>query len=172
MDGYLLDTCAISALVDAQHPSHAAVRAAVEAIEQGAPRYVSCVTLAEIRFGALVDEASTGKTSPRTAQLLKDLQVCPVLEITRHTAREYGELRTGIALAYLAKYLRANRPRWIENWKDRVTGERLQIDENDVWICAQARERNLVLITTDKKMVEVIAKADSAVCFKLVTVGR
>ena len=172
MDGYLLDTCAISALLDAQHPSHAAVRAAVEAIEQGAPRYVSCITVAEIRFGARVDEASTGKTSPRTAQILKNLQVYPVLEVTRHTAGEYGELRTNIALTYLAGYLRANRPRWIENWKDRVTGERLQIDENDVWICAQARERNLVLITTDKKMVNVILKADPAVRFELVITER
>jgi tRNA(fMet)-specific endonuclease VapC len=171
VDGYLLDTCAVTALLDAQHPNHAVVRVAVETIEQGAPRYVSCVTLAEIRFGALLDEASTGKTSPRTAQILKDLHGYPVLEITRHTAGEYGELRTNIAVAYLATYLRANRPRWIENWKDRATGERLQIDENDVWICAQARERNLVLITTDKKMTDVIAKADPTVRLKLVTVG-
>ena len=171
MDGYLLDTCAISALLDAQHPDHAVMRAAVEAIEEGAPRYVSCITLAEIRFGALLDEAATGKTSPRTTQILKELRSCPVLEVTQHTADEYGVLRTNIALTYLKKFVRANRPRWIENWKDRATGERLQVDENDLWICAQARERNLVLITTDGRMVDVIGKADSEIRFRHVTVG-
>jgi predicted nucleic acid-binding protein len=94
-----------------------------------------------------------------------------ILEVSRHTASEYAQLRTNIALTYLANYLRANRPRWIENWKDRVTGERLQIDENDVWICAQARERNLILITTDKKMVDIVIKADPAVRFQFVTIA-
>jgi predicted nucleic acid-binding protein len=35
-------------------------------------------------------------------------------------------------------------------WEDPVTGHQLGIDENDLWIAAQAVEHNLVLITSDK----------------------
>jgi len=38
---------------------------------------------------------------------------------------------------------------WTDSWIDELTGEKLQIDENDLWICAQAAERNLVLVTMD-----------------------
>ncbi len=33
---------------------------------------------------------------------------------------------------------------------DPITGRELGIDENDLWIVAQAAERNLVLVTHDK----------------------
>lgn len=49
-----------------------------------------------------------------------------------------------------------------------MTEENLQIDENDLWICAQAREHNLTIITTDKKMVKRMSKADPALKFRLV----
>jgi predicted nucleic acid-binding protein len=49
----------------------------------------------------------------------------------------------------------------------RVTTEKLQVDENDLWICAQARERNLTLITTDEDMVIRISKADPGIKFQL-----
>jgi len=44
------------------------------------------------------------------------------------------------------------RPRWIEEWVDKATGQKLQVDENDLWLCAQAKERNLILLTADKKI--------------------
>ncbi|HBL53141.1 MAG TPA: twitching motility protein PilT, partial [Syntrophaceae bacterium] len=30
--------------------------------------------------------------------------------------------------------------------------QKLQIDENDLWLCAQAKERNLVLLTAENKI--------------------
>jgi len=50
-------------------------------------------------------------------------------------------------------------PRWVEAWSDRVTGQLLQIDENDLWIAAQAVERNLVVVTSDPDFTHVIAPA-------------
>jgi predicted nucleic acid-binding protein len=85
-----------------------------------------------------------------------------LLDVTRHTANEYAILKANLAKTYLAKALRRDRPRWLENWVDRATGQVLQVDENDLWMCAQARERNLVLITADAKMGR-ITKADSLV---------
>jgi predicted nucleic acid-binding protein len=160
VDGYLIDTNAICELLDERHPNHQNVRDACATVEAGAPRFISCITLAEIRFGALLNEAATGQQSPRTAAILNESQKYLIREITRHTAREYAELKTKIATTYLLPYIRANRPHRLENWLDRATGERLQIDENDLWICAQAKEWNLTVMTTDKKMVDRVSKAD------------
>lgn len=44
---------------------------------------------------------------------------------------------------YLAKILRRDRPKYIEQWVDRATGQKLGIDENDPSVCAQAKERDL-----------------------------
>jgi predicted nucleic acid-binding protein len=55
----------------------------------------------------------------------------------------------------------------LENWVDQATGQRLQVDENDLWMCAQARERNLVMLTADRKM-DRIARADPLVRLSLV----
>jgi predicted nucleic acid-binding protein len=43
-----------------------------------------------------------------------------------------------------------------------VTDQTLQIGEKDLWICAQARERNLILVTADEKM-DRIRQADPTV---------
>lgn len=169
MDGYLLDTNAVSALLDPQDKNHHNILAELDAIEAGAPRYVSCVAIAEVMFGALLDEAVTGRTSPRTAAILRDVQNYPIREITRHTAVEWAEIRNNLAATYLATFTKSHRPRWVENWVDRVTGELLQIDENDLWICAQAREWNLTLVTTDKKMVTRMSKADPTLKFLFVS---
>ncbi len=50
-------------------------------------------------------------------------------------------------------------PRWVEAWSDRVTGQLLQFDENDLWIAAQAVERNLVVVTSDPDFTRIIAPA-------------
>jgi hypothetical protein len=71
-------------------------------------------------------------------------------------------LKANLATTYLSKLFRRDRPRWLENWVDKATGQALQVDENDLWMCALARERDLVLITADAKM-ERITKADSSV---------
>jgi predicted nucleic acid-binding protein len=81
---------------------------------------------------------------------------------------EYAELRKNLAVTYLPNLIRSNRPRWVDQWMDRVTQETLQIDENDLWICAQAREWNLALFTTDEQLFTRIAKADPSIKFRFV----
>jgi predicted nucleic acid-binding protein len=55
--------------------------------------------------------------------------------------------------------IRRRIPRWVEGWTDRVTAQLLQIDENDLWIAAQAVERNYVVVTSDQDFVTVIVPA-------------
>jgi predicted nucleic acid-binding protein len=167
VDGYLLDTCTISAYWDAGHPFHSVAKSAVDSLPEGAPRYVSRITIAEIEFGVLLDQVVTGSISERAMAILERAQEYPIREITKHTAHEYAVLRKNIAATHLGSFVRSNRPRWIDLWVDRATQERLQIDENDVWLCAQAREVNLVVVTTDEKMVTRISTADSVMQFQL-----
>jgi predicted nucleic acid-binding protein len=168
VDGYLLDTCIISPLLDGRHKNYESVRRVVEAIESGSPKYVSRITIAELAFGINLHAAATGKSHPRAVEILRRAQDYPILEITRHSANEYAELKKNLAVAHLPGLLRSQRARWIDQWVDRVTGENLQVDENDVWICAQARERNLIIVTTDEKMVIRMVKADPELKFRFV----
>jgi predicted nucleic acid-binding protein len=168
VDGYLLDTCIISPLLDARHKNYQIVRRVVEAIEPGSPKYVSRITIAELAFGINLHTAATGQSHPRATEILRRAQEYPILEITRHSATEYAELKKSLAVAHLPSLLKNQRARWIDQWVDRVTGENLQVDENDVWICAQARERNLIVMTTDEKMVVRLSKADPDLKFRFV----
>lgn len=167
MDGFLLETTILSAMLDAAHAKHMAARDAVAALDPAAPKFVSAVALAELTFGQRLVEAFTGASLPNLARILSQAQAHAVLDITRHTAAEYGELKANLAKAYLAKAFRRNRPRWLENWVDKATGQILQVDENDLWMCAQARERNLVLITADVRMSRV-SHADASLRLQII----
>jgi tRNA(fMet)-specific endonuclease VapC len=167
VDGYLLDTCFASALFDAHHKFYQSVRLADEAIESGAPRFISRISIAELMFGINLYEAESGEVHTRASQVLKRAHGYPVREVSKHTATEYAELRTKLAVTYLPSVLHSDRPRWVDQWVPRVTGEKLQVDENDLWICAQARELNLTLLTTDKDMVARISKADPTIKFRV-----
>ena len=49
-----------------------------------------------------------------------------------------------------------------EQMYDPIAARELGIDENDLWIVAQALERNLILVTSDKmcRMHEAVAEFD------------
>ena len=47
----------------------------------------------------------------------------------------------------------------MEAWTDRVTDKMLQIVENDLWIAAQAIERNYTMVTSDRDFVHVLLPA-------------
>lgn len=100
MDGYLFDTNTLSALLDPSHPKHADTAAAVAALDSAAPKFVSVVALAELQFGKQLIEAFAGSTPAHLASIISRAQTYAPLEITRHTAAEYGEVegQTGEAL--------------------------------------------------------------------------
>lgn len=163
MDAYLLDTTILTVFLDSSHPKHAEISQALNALPSAAPQYVSVVALAELRFGADL-AAVLGKGDLQ--QLKKKIQVASTyaeLDITHHTATAYAELKASLAVKYLANPLRRKRPPYLENWIDQATSKALGVGENDLWMCAQAKERDLVFVTTDKKM-QRIADVDSEVC--------
>ena len=162
MDGYLLDTSVLSTLFDSRHPKHEAVRSHVSALDSASPKYISTIALGEIRFGVAL-----AGNPPALQVVLHNLEQFSPLDVSVHTSREYGALKDIIARHYLDKLLRRDRPRWLEDWVDRHTGKKLQVDDNDLWMCAQARERSLILLTTDAKMLR-ISTADPTVRISVV----
>ena len=135
------------------------VKSTIAALPSESPVYVSSVALAELTFGVRLYEACKG-TLPKAESVLAGANSYPKVDVTRHTSIEYAELKTNIAVKYLTVPLsKDDRKRWIENWVDKNTGQTLQIDENDLWQSAQARERNLVLVTIDGR-IKRIAEAD------------
>lgn len=153
MDGYLLDTCVLSALLDPGKPNHNSVRNTLGALEDAAPKYVSVISLAELRFGVDLSAAHNHKRIDEFENILSRANTYESLKISKHTAGEYGILKAKLAIKYLSNSLRQKgRTRWIEDWQDKATGKLLQIDENDLWLSAQAIERNLILLTTETQI--------------------
>lgn len=162
MDAYLLDTTVLSIYLDPNHPHHLAKGQSLAAMPTQSPRFVSPVALAELGFGThLAGLLGKGNLETLNAILVK-ARAYAVLDITHHTASVYAEVKSKIAHKYLAKTLRKDRPKYIEEWVDKATGQKLAIDENDLWMCAQAKERDLVFVTADARM-KRISDADPEV---------
>lgn len=152
MDAYLLDTTILSIYLDPTHPHYAEKSQSLAALPADSPRFVSAVALAELGFGTKLAAAIGKGNLPALEAMLVQASSHAVIDITRHTAFIYAEVKARIAQKYLAKMLRKDRPKYIEEWVDKATGQKLGIDENDLWMCAQAKERDLIFVTADGRM--------------------
>lgn len=162
MNAYLLDTSILSVYLDPMHPDHVNRRASVDSLPADSPRYISVITIGELTFGVeLASALKKGDLSSLNAMICIARNYGS-LEISHHTSKAYGELKSRLAVKYLAKPLRRDRPKYIDDWVDRATGKTLGIDENDLWLCAQSKERNLILVSLDKK-IQRIRDADPEV---------
>lgn len=151
MDAYLLDTTVLSIYLDPNHPHHVAKSKSLAALPAN-PLFISAVALAELGFGTRL-AGLLGKGNLVTLEaMLREAQNYAVLDITHHTSAVYSDVKSRVAHKYLAKTLRKDRPKYIEEWVDKATGQKLAIDENDLWMCAQAKERDLVFVTADARM--------------------
>jgi predicted nucleic acid-binding protein len=156
MDTYLLDTNLVSVLYDGRRPNHQAVRQAVAALDPQASQLVSAVTIGELRFGLALSQAA-GQPLRHIEACIEQAEEHPLAQVGRYTAEAFAHVKASVALQRVD--VRRRIPRWVEGWTDRVTGQLLQIDENDLWIAAQAVERNLVVVTSDQDFMQVIAAA-------------
>lgn len=162
MAGYIYDTTILSALLDPEHPRRQDVERSVALLPEGSSHFISTVSLAELTFGVRMTAVFGSSRLPVLEQTLIDVRRYGVLELGQHTSGAYAELKTNLAKRYLEKVNRRDRPRWLEDWPLNNRGQRLQVDENDLRLCAQAKERSLILLTTDIRM-QRIADADAEV---------
>ncbi len=151
MEQILLDTNFVSVLFDPRRPNFNAVEARAKAFAQSDLVYLSVVVLAELRYGMEAAQR-IGQDISHIRRTLTQAASYPLAEIGRHTAEAYGDVKARLADHYLDMSRRA--PRWLEDWQDRASGKTLQVDENDLWIVAQAVERDYLLVTSDRRLAD------------------
>ena len=155
MRDFLLDTQIIRYWYDSGCWQHAAVLGNIESsIEQAAsldhkPRlWVSVISLGEIEFGHRVQ---TGDFPSKQEEFMRFVgQQLPVeLDLTEDAVTAYGEIRSRLFDKYapVDKRWKGMRP---EQLTDPISSLALQIQENDLWLCAQAVGHGMVLVTNDK----------------------
>jgi len=153
---YLLDTNHLAYWYDQNRREHEKVVGRIQALRQGGPAgeyvprlFISVVTVGEIEYGHRV--TNTGNPAEQAQYSAFVREQCPQpLDITDHVARQYGEFRAWLFNTYRdrKKRTKARRP---EELVDPATARELGIQENDIWIAAQAITYNLVLVTHDTR---------------------
>ena len=123
--------------------------------------WISIVVFGEIEYGL--------KTAPRMdeslqADVRKKMSAFPlVLEVDKHTVEPYSDLRAALFEKYSPKNkrgrLKAKRP---EELREKTTSKELGVQENDIWIAAQAVQYNLILVSGDymRRLQEVSTDLD------------
>jgi tRNA(fMet)-specific endonuclease VapC len=159
MDGYLLDTNAASILWNSRHPDYDMLRGFLQERSKS-PVWVSIIALGEIEYGLKVtpqmDEESQKVIRKRMSEYV-------FLDINKHTVEPYSNLRSALFIEYSPRNKRGRlKMKWPEDLQERTSAKELGVQENDIWIAAQAVQYNLVLITGDhmKRLQEVSTSLD------------
>lgn len=150
---YLIDTSVLSRMLDATHVDHGKVKVWEASLPSDSRKLLSVVAIAELRFGlALAAAAQRHAVLENLRQIINAADKHTPLEIMRATAQEYAQLKAAIVAKFLPKRLQ-QRPNkgWgnPEDWIDEYTGRVLKTQENDIWQCAQAIERDLTFVSCD-----------------------
>ena len=148
-DLYLIDSNYAPAPWDKNDRHHDKVRRFIDSIGEESRVAVSVVTLAEVEYGLKSAPEMDGKRQSIVRASMAEYTY--VLDITRHTVRFYAEIRAKLFAKYAPSKSKGRlKTKWPEDLIDRTTAKTLGVQENDVWIAAQAYERNACLITDDR----------------------
>ena len=148
MPGYLIDTQTIAYWFDGESGKYPMVQSKAEARRGNSPLYVSAISLGEIEYGHAAHPAGAGKRREDFLTSMRE-ELPQILSVSRHTAEPYGRIRAALFDRFGPKSKKGQAKR-AEELCDPTSGRELGIDENDLWLVAQAVERNLVLVTHDK----------------------
>jgi predicted nucleic acid-binding protein len=151
MKGYLLDTNAVSDWLDLTSPRHAAVSNRISQLAgPEAMLLTSTIVLGEIEYGIqtapLEMQQRLGALRAQVESEFVNNRL--ILRVARSTASVYGNLRARVFEKYAPgeKRKKGMRP---EELTCPTTSKELGVQENDLWVAAQAIERNLVLVSND-----------------------
>jgi len=152
---FLLDTQTIRYWHDSGCPQHAAVVRNVTALRQLTASFevkpkllVSVVTRGEIEFGHRVALVPHPAAQAAYVKFVVD-ELPEPFEVSPDAAAAYGELRSRLFNKYAPGDKR--KPKMLpEQLTDPATAKELHIQENDLWLCAQAIAHGFVLVTNDR----------------------
>jgi tRNA(fMet)-specific endonuclease VapC len=141
----------VSVLYDGRRPKHQTVRQTIAGLDPASPQLVSVIT---VRFGLALSEAA-GRELSHIQATIERVDEHPLAEVGRYTAEAFAYVKSNLAIRYVD--LNRRLPRWVEGRTDNVMSQMLQIDENDLWLAAQAVERNYVVLTCDQDFTNVLS---------------
>jgi tRNA(fMet)-specific endonuclease VapC len=153
---YLLDTQIVAYWYNAARPEHSRIVTRINAVKQPDPvtmyvprLYVSIVTLGEIEYGHRVAPAPDDVRQAEYSRFVRE-QFPQVLDLTSGVAEQYGALKAWL-FDNCGPKARKSKLKRAEELVNPTTGKELGIDENDIWIAAQAKTHNFVLVTHDSR---------------------
>lgn len=154
MRDFLLDTQTICYWYDTTCPQHqmvlaniASFRKQVESLEHEPRLLVSVITLAEIEYGHRVNPFSDPNTYAKYLRFINE-ELPDRWEVYMDVVTAYGELRSRLFNAYAPGEKRKPKMR-PEQLTSPITSKELGIQENDLWLCAQAVAHRMVFVTND-----------------------
>jgi predicted nucleic acid-binding protein len=115
----------------------------ISQIDKTSKILLSCVVWGEVMYGAKANKAFDVKSYNEFIHHRSEPELLP---IDKHISDIYGELRASL----FEKYIQKGKNKRPEQLIDPVTATEIGIDENDLWIVAQAIAYNLTLVTNDK----------------------
>jgi tRNA(fMet)-specific endonuclease VapC len=107
---------------------------------------MSYISLGEFSYGWHLDSSFDRKDFEK---FLKTIDFKVYRKFDDHTTEIYGQLRAILAKKYACKNKKV---KWLEALADPTTSKSLGIQENDLWLTAQAINYGMTLVTADKKM--------------------
>ncbi len=154
MRDFLIDTQTICYWYDIACPQHETVVANIESLrrqtESGAHQphlLISVISLGEIEYGHRVNSPSRQSANKEYLKFLTE-QLPDRLDVTEDVAPVFGEFRKRLFDQYAPGEKRrpGMRP---EQLIEPIASKELGIQENDLWLCAQAAAYGMVLVTND-----------------------
>ena len=147
MDGYLFDTNAISVLWNARHPEHDTVKAFFASLSHS-PVWLSTIVLAEIEYGLKITPKMDIDSQNQVRHEMLNHRF--ILDIDKHTTGPYSDLRAELFKTFSPRDRRKRLTvKWPEALIERTSAKEIGVQENDIWIAAQAIQYNLILVTGD-----------------------
>ena len=160
MDGYLFDTNAVSPLWNARHSEHDKVKAFLSGVSHS-PVWLSTIVLAEIEYGLKIAPKMDANSQNQVRREMSNHPL--ILDVDKHTIGPYSDLRAELFKRFSPKNRRGRLTvKWPEDLFERTSAKKLGIQENDIWIAAQAIQYDLILVTDDsmQRLVEVSENLD------------
>ena len=146
MRGYLLDTNILAYWFNGRRPEHAKTVERLNLLDADTPLRISTVSLGEIEYGHRCVSGTDTVIQVAFKQFIWE-RFPDALDIRRTTSIYYGQIRAKLFSKFGPK--KSKRPCQLI---DPATATTLGIQENDLWIAAQAAEYNIVLVTHDRGM--------------------
>ncbi len=161
MDGYLFDTNAVSPLWNVRHPEHDIIKDFFASVSQS-PVWLSTIVLAEIEYGMKITPEMDIDSQNHVRREMSNHPL--ILDIDKHTIGPYSDLRAELFKKFSPRDRRGRLTvKWPEDLIERTSAKELGVQENDIWIAAQAIQYNLILVTGDhmQRLVDVSENLDN-----------